>query len=588
MRPSTASCPSPSTPLRPAAPERPTGTCGSASRSRPPEPRWVAHGADPPRDRRSPVAPAAGSRGAPRPRAGATRWPARSRAPRCRRGRHAAARREPRRRSGSTAGGSRTDPLFPRSWRRLPPEPRWARTLSSAQKASIPVATIRDPPYSPRLKIGKSVSNTRPSSLRDYVQTVRRRKWLVLALILVIPAAAVAVSLQQPESYRATAEVLLNREDLSAALSGTPDTARPRIRAATRALRPTSRGCPRSPTPRSTTGRHRDLAREVPRRVGGQHVARLRPARVRGQPQTGGGAQELVNAYARAFVAFRRRAGHAGARARRRTTCAARLRALEEAGDRESPIYRSLDGEGGRAPDAPGGSDAARDPRPHRGRRATKTQPKPLRNGLLALVLAIGLGVALAFLVEALDTRVGSAVEIAEALKLPLLARLPRPPRHVRQDELVMLAEPDGPARRGLPRPQDQPRAREPRPRRADDHGHARCAEEGKSTTIANLGGRGRHGPGRRSSSSTSTSAAATSTACSASSTGRASATSPSASSRVTEALVPIELSSDGTEQSDRQPARAARRAPAAERRRSRGLRAGRPRSSPSWPTMRT
>ena len=57
------------------------------------------------------------------------------------------------------------------------------------------------------------MSSARPSSLRDYAQILRRRKWIVVAIIVLIPAAAVALSLQQEPSFRATAEVLLNRQD---------------------------------------------------------------------------------------------------------------------------------------------------------------------------------------------------------------------------------------------------------------------------------------------------------------------------------------------------------------------------------------
>lgn len=76
---------------------------------------------------------------------------------------------------------------------------------------------------------------------------------------------------------------------------------------------------------------------------------------------------------------------------------------------------------------------------------ASKVSPRPMRNAILGLVLGIGLGVGLAFLRETLDTRVRSAEEISERLDLPLLARLPEPPREIRTaNGLVMLAEPGG------------------------------------------------------------------------------------------------------------------------------------------------
>jgi Mrp family chromosome partitioning ATPase len=76
---------------------------------------------------------------------------------------------------------------------------------------------------------------------------------------------------------------------------------------------------------------------------------------------------------------------------------------------------------------------------------AAQVRPTPRRNGILGLALGLVLGIGLGFLREALDTRVHSAEEIAERLGLPLLARLPEPPRRLRSDvELVMLAEPTG------------------------------------------------------------------------------------------------------------------------------------------------
>jgi receptor protein-tyrosine kinase len=55
------------------------------------------------------------------------------------------------------------------------------------------------------------------------------------------------------------------------------------------------------------------------------------------------------------------------------------------------------------------------------------------------------LGAGLAFLVDTLDTRVRSASEIGGRLNLPLLARIPSPPRKLaREDRLVMLANPTG------------------------------------------------------------------------------------------------------------------------------------------------
>jgi polysaccharide biosynthesis transport protein len=75
-----------------------------------------------------------------------------------------------------------------------------------------------------------------------------------------------------------------------------------------------------------------------------------------------------------------------------------------------------------------------------------QVQPKPVRNTLLGLVLGLFVGLGLAFLREALDTRVRSVDEVEEQLGVPLLARVPRPLRwRGRSDDLVMISDPDGP-----------------------------------------------------------------------------------------------------------------------------------------------
>jgi succinoglycan biosynthesis transport protein ExoP len=76
---------------------------------------------------------------------------------------------------------------------------------------------------------------------------------------------------------------------------------------------------------------------------------------------------------------------------------------------------------------------------------AHKVQPNPVRNTILGLILGLILGVAMVFLREALDTRVGSVDEVDELLGLPLLARISAPSRELRvRNQIAMLAEPGG------------------------------------------------------------------------------------------------------------------------------------------------
>jgi Mrp family chromosome partitioning ATPase len=69
--------------------------------------------------------------------------------------------------------------------------------------------------------------------------------------------------------------------------------------------------------------------------------------------------------------------------------------------------------------------------------------PRPGHDALLGLALGLILGLGLAFVLEALDKRIRSERELEDILGLPLLGRLPAPPRRLRRaEELPILVEP--------------------------------------------------------------------------------------------------------------------------------------------------
>ena len=71
---------------------------------------------------------------------------------------------------------------------------------------------------------------------------------------------------------------------------------------------------------------------------------------------------------------------------------------------------------------------------------APQVQPRPIRNAAAGAALGVVLGLGLAFLVEALDTRVRSAEEVGALLRLRLIGRIPAPPRSFsRRNKLAML-----------------------------------------------------------------------------------------------------------------------------------------------------
>jgi Mrp family chromosome partitioning ATPase len=153
-------------------------------------------------------------------------------------------------------------------------------------------------------------------------------------------------------------------------------------------------------------------------------------------------AERLVNAYAAAYTSYRRELDTSSI-SRALAGVNRRIDVLQTAGDVKSPLYASLVDRQQTlvTMEALQTSNASV---VKRADSVTQTQPKTKRNAILAIALAIVLGVGLAFLWEALDTRVRSAEEISEQLGgLPLLARVPAPNKKLRSaNRLVMMDDP--------------------------------------------------------------------------------------------------------------------------------------------------
>ncbi len=71
--------------------------------------------------------------------------------------------------------------------------------------------------------------------------------------------------------------------------------------------------------------------------------------------------------------------------------------------------------------------------------------PKPLRSAAIGLALGLFVGLGLAYLLELLDTSVRTDSDVAELLRQPILARIPRISKKLLdQSALVTITEPDG------------------------------------------------------------------------------------------------------------------------------------------------
>lgn len=346
--------------------------------------------------------------------------------------------------------------------------------------------------------------STSLSTLHDYLRVLRRRKWILIPPLVIAPVVAVFSSLGQPVRYEASAQVLVNRQNLPANLLDIND--------------PTQNDSVRLLTTQAQFARLPAIARQTLEAVGLTNWSAsdlLGESRVTSSDNSDfltftvsdairSRAMVLATAYANQYVAYRQDFERAQLESARRSL-RARIRRLRQADATDSPLYASLVDRADQlaAMEAVAASKGVL-VRPATG--AGRTTNNVVRNGLFGFVLGLFTAVGLAFLRDALDRRVRSAEEIAGRLQLRLLGRLPRPPRGARRaNELVMLEEPEsphaeafrmlrmslefvtarGPSESGLVSQRVQLRTGGQRCRRVMVT--SAVEGEGKSTTIANL-----------------------------------------------------------------------------------------------------
>ena len=282
-------------------------------------------------------------------------------------------------------------------------------------------------------------------TLRDYLQLLRRRKWVVLLALILVPAVAVALSTRQSARYEAQAQVLLTHQSLAALLTNTQDQSVNQQLADRNAT--TQADLARVPTVlaaalASVPGSHLTSFQLLHSSSvsAGQDSDLLTFAVIAKTPDL---ALKLATAYADAYTGYRHQLD----------TAALQL-ARQDVGGRIAELRRNHRGRSALAAklaetqqqlqtlETLQTSNATVVKLPLR---APQVSPQPIRNGLFGLAFGVIIGLGLALLVDALDTRVRSGNEIAARLGIPLLGRLPEPPKKVRErQKLVMLAEPHG------------------------------------------------------------------------------------------------------------------------------------------------
>jgi polysaccharide biosynthesis transport protein len=327
--------------------------------------------------------------------------------------------------------------------------------------------------------------------LRDYLRILRRRKWIVVECLMLVPLAAVAFALHQSPRYQSSADVLLRYQSLPSTLSGVND--------------PNSYSYYIDPTRSTSTSLQVATLPLLHDRV----VAALRKRGVPPAAVVGANAVEVGDTDVLRFTAT---TGNPALSAAIATEYARQFTVYFAQLDNQS-ISQAISGLQGRVDQLK--AQGTRQARVNIAEleskinqletlralqtssavlvrtadSAAKIRPTPKKYALLGIGLGLILGIGLAFLRDAFDTRLRAAGDIGDILKLAVLAHIPPPPRRLERDrQLVMLADPSSGGADAFRRLRmNLEFASIGKPSQVILAASA-IAEEGKSTTFSNLG----------------------------------------------------------------------------------------------------
>lgn len=274
--------------------------------------------------------------------------------------------------------------------------------------------------------------------LQDYVDVLRRRKWLIVLIALWVPLTAAGYSLLQQRLYQASADVLINRSSPAALAIGVED---PSAKGDPNQLIQTERALAHVPAVAAGTLKRLGLRDRTPQELLA-HVSVTANAfmlKIRVTDPNPSLVVRLATQYAREFTTYRRQLDTARIEAARSQLKDKILRSASSA-SRDARAYAEQLRARLQAIEATQTSNALV---VGKSNRPQQVQPRTARTVVVASILGVILGVVFAFIRDAFDRRVRSADEVTEKLGLALLGRLPSPRRQARkQHGLAMLEEP--------------------------------------------------------------------------------------------------------------------------------------------------
>lgn len=277
-------------------------------------------------------------------------------------------------------------------------------------------------------------------TLTAYARVVRRRVWVIVLVAIAVPIVVVGLSKLEDPVYEASADVLVNRENLAATLANVPDTL-----VGTDPVRfmQTQARLARTAEVVETTLDAKNPAFITPGEFLGNSSVATEPDSdllvFSVRSPVAAHAATLADSYARSYVAYRNALDTAPHR-RALDAATKRIAALRRAGETDSALYASLvETQQQLQTIVALKTNSATLVQPALG--ATQISPQTGKRAQLALVFGLFAGLAIAFLLEASDRRLRSPRDIPDRLKLPILGRVPR---SATPDRLPSVTDPSG------------------------------------------------------------------------------------------------------------------------------------------------
>jgi receptor protein-tyrosine kinase len=258
-------------------------------------------------------------------------------------------------------------------------------------------------------------------NLRYGVRALRRRLPLFLLCVLLVPAAAVIVSLLQKKKYTATASLYFHNPQFDQMVFGSALAQPPTDSTVEQATNIGLVSLPR--VAELTAAKLHMTEQQVQSAVSESNSGQSNLAIVRATARSPAAAERLANTYAGQYIAFRRNANRA-------IISSAELPLMRQInalppGVGNASLGQSLQNRLGElrvlASLQTGNAELVQPAEIPR----APSSPKPARNGALGLFFGILLGIGLVLLAEALDRRLRDPAEVEQIFERPLLAALP-------------------------------------------------------------------------------------------------------------------------------------------------------------------